>query len=213
MLEQNFDWKAYGCFIEARNPIYWYHPSLQSYDAVGLLLGVRMTTLKSMLPCWLRTKLWDYHMVELLGMKWKMSTKSALNAKPRCTDASLMKSIFKKFNAISLIIGYLSLDVEGAEQFIVMNNFPLEKYKLKVLASKCPKDQLLALLKSNGCKKLLDFRVAIVSGPSPVSHVCLCHRLVPVLLVGYFPPIHLLHLLRSLSSFDLLRRTSNPQIC
>ena len=56
--------------------------------------------------------------------------------------------IFRKFNAPK-IIDYLSLDVEGAEHFI-MQSFPLEEYKARIMTVERPKEELRALLDSHG---------------------------------------------------------------
>ena len=55
------------------------------------------------------------------------------------------------------VIDYLSLDVEGAETYI-MRDFPFDKYKFKCMSVERPKDELLALLENNGYKKVLDFK-------------------------------------------------------
>ena len=56
--------------------------------------------------------------------------------------------IFEKFNSPK-VIDYLSLDVEGAEHFI-MQNFPLNDYKVKLMTIERPKDELRDLLTSHG---------------------------------------------------------------
>jgi hypothetical protein len=66
------------------------------------------------------------------------SKKALKGAEPRYTAS--LRSILKKFNAPSMI-DYLSLDVEGAELFI-MKDFPFDEHKFKLLTIERPKDQL-----------------------------------------------------------------------
>ena len=65
-----------------------------------------------------------------------------------------LAEIFKRFNAPK-VIDYLSLDVEGAEGFI-MENFPLSEYNVSVLTCERPKDPLKALLVKKGYKQFKD---------------------------------------------------------
>jgi len=51
------------------------------------------------------------------------------------------------------IIDYLSLDVEGAETF-VMAKFPWDKYKIRFMTIERPKDDLITLLNEKGYQKL-----------------------------------------------------------
>ena len=55
--------------------------------------------------------------------------------------------VFQKFNVPSTI-DYLSLDVEGAE-YLIMKDFPFNKYKVKVLTIERPSDELKKLLNNN----------------------------------------------------------------
>lgn len=69
--------------------------------------------------------------------------------------ASLL-SILKMFNAPPMI-DYLSLDVEGAETFI-MKAFPFDQYKFKCLTIERPSEELQQLLNRHGYKKLTDLK-------------------------------------------------------
>jgi hypothetical protein len=60
------------------------------------------------------------------------------------------------FNAPK-IIDYLSLDVEGAELFI-MKDFPFDRYVFKCMTVERPKDELKSLFERNGYKHVLDFK-------------------------------------------------------
>jgi len=63
-----------------------------------------------------------------------------------------ISTVFKEVNVPS-IIDYLSLDVEGAESF-VMSNFPWSLYKIRFITIERPKDDLEAMLNENGYRKL-----------------------------------------------------------
>lgn len=56
-------------------------------------------------------------------------------------------------NQAPRIIDYFSLDVEGAESYI-MNDFPFEKYIIQVLTVERPKNDLKERLQANGYKLL-----------------------------------------------------------
>mmetsp|Transcript_4314 Transcript_4314/g.10411 ORF Transcript_4314/g.10411 Transcript_4314/m.10411 type:complete len:336 (+) Transcript_4314:112-1119(+) len=61
--------------------------------------------------------------------------------------------IFKKFD-VPKVIDYLSLDVEGAEEFI-MNEFPLAEYRIRILTIERPKQNLRTYLESYRYKQVL----------------------------------------------------------
>jgi hypothetical protein len=61
--------------------------------------------------------------------------------------------IFKKFK-VPTEIDYLSLDVEGAEEFI-MNEFPLKDHRIKILTIERPKENLRSYLESHGYVEIL----------------------------------------------------------
>jgi hypothetical protein len=63
-----------------------------------------------------------------------------------------LSDIFERFQVPS-IIDYLSLDVEGAEEF-VMGTFPFEKYQFNILTLERPSDALSMLLQNKGYKCL-----------------------------------------------------------
>ncbi|KAI2492576.1 methyltransferase [Fragilaria crotonensis] len=65
-----------------------------------------------------------------------------------------LKEIFERFNAPK-VIDYLSLDVEGAEGFI-MEDFPLTDYKVSIMTIERPKESLRELLGRKGYKHLKD---------------------------------------------------------
>jgi len=63
-----------------------------------------------------------------------------------------IETVFREAKVPS-IIDYLSLDVEGAETF-VMAKFPWHKYKIRFMTIERPKDDLVALLNENGYQLL-----------------------------------------------------------
>jgi len=153
-LEQNLEWK--GICIEA-NPVYWYRLSFRTNcHVVGTVVGGK-----------------DYEEIEVNlpedpkvggpfgGIVGKdFDNKPKKNAKKDASEkrytASLM-SILEKFNA-PRVIDYLSLDVEGAEEFI-MKDFPFNRpYTFKVISIERPKDQLKKKLNQAGYKQVLDFK-------------------------------------------------------
>lgn len=63
-----------------------------------------------------------------------------------------LKEILERFNSPK-IIDYLSLDVEGAEELIMLN-FPLSEYRISILTVERPKGPLRDVLEKNGFKFL-----------------------------------------------------------
>ena len=59
-----------------------------------------------------------------------------------------LSDLFERYN-VPKVIDYLSLDVDGAESFI-MRDFPFEHYKLKIMTVERPKEDLKDLLTRNG---------------------------------------------------------------
>lgn len=64
-----------------------------------------------------------------------------------------LEEIFQRFHVPSMI-DYMSLDVEGAEGFI-MSQFPLQSYTIRILTIERPKTELRDLLEVNGYKQIL----------------------------------------------------------
>jgi len=63
-----------------------------------------------------------------------------------------ISTVFRE-TTVPSIIDYFSLDVEGAETFI-MEKFPWDKYKMRFITIERPKDDLVSLLKEHGYEKL-----------------------------------------------------------
>lgn len=64
-----------------------------------------------------------------------------------------LQEIFQRFET-PRVIDYLSLDVEGAELFI-MKSFPLHEYVIRVMTIERPKEELKTLLKQHGYNQVL----------------------------------------------------------
>ncbi len=66
--------------------------------------------------------------------------------------AVTLEDVFRKFQVPS-VIDYMSLDVEGAEEFI-MKHFPLHLYTISILTIERPKPGLVTLLEAHGYKQI-----------------------------------------------------------
>ena len=64
-----------------------------------------------------------------------------------------LSEIFKKFD-VPQVIDYLSLDVEGAEEFI-LTAFPLADYRIRIMTIERPKERLRKYLESHGYTQIL----------------------------------------------------------
>lgn len=147
-LEQNFGWK--GICIEA-NPVYWYRLSFRNCHVVGGIVGGQNNVE-------VEVNLGEAHEGPVGGIVGKdFDNKHGKRGKPpekRYTVA--LGSIFEMWNAPK-VIDYLSLDVEGAETYI-MREFPFEKYQFKTMTVERPKDELKDLFTKHGYKHVLDFK-------------------------------------------------------
>ncbi|CAB9498477.1 Methyltransferase FkbM [Seminavis robusta] len=148
-LEQNFDWK--GICIEA-NPVYWYRLSFRTgCHVVGSIVGGQdFEEITVSLP---NDPKKSGPFGGIVGKGF--DNKNAKQPEPRFT-ASLV-SILQKFNAPK-VIDYLSLDVEGAEEFI-MKEFPFHQpYTFRVISIERPKSVLKKKLQDAGYKHVMDFK-------------------------------------------------------
>jgi Methyltransferase FkbM domain len=158
-LEQNFGWQ--GLCIEA-NPYYWWRLSFRQCQVVGAIVGGR-----------------DGEAVEvalgqgqvegayggIVGDEFDNKQKKQKQNKPVADTSEgqpekrytlSLATILKTF-AAPPVIDYLSLDVEGAESFI-LRDFPFDQYTFLTLTIERPKDDLRALLMKHGYRHVLDFR-------------------------------------------------------
>lgn len=148
-LEQNFGWS--GICIEA-NPVYWYRLAFRkNCHVVGSIVGGKdFEEIAVKLPKDPKT---GGPFGGIIGEKF--DNKDSKEKEKRYT-ASLL-TILDKFNAPK-VIDYLSLDVEGAEEFI-MKDFPFHQpYTFKVLSIERPKGALKKKLEEAGYKFVTDFK-------------------------------------------------------
>jgi Methyltransferase FkbM domain len=155
-----------GICIEP-NPIYWYRLAFRKCHALGTIVGAN-----------------DFEEVQVvLGTEHKGPYSGIVgnefdNKKSKATNGAVnrytagLKTLLKRFNAPAMI-DYLSLDVEGAETFI-MKGFPFDEYKFKVLTVERPKEELQSILKSNGYKQIL----ALKRGDTLWAHESIHHSAV-----------------------------------
>lgn len=144
-LESKYDWR--GLCIEA-NPTYWSSLSYRKCDVVGAVIGrremdeVRFNFFPRRQPA----------RGGIVGRGFDNNDGDGENGdgddaiKPRYTVT--LRRVFHKFNAPS-VVDYLSLDVEGAESFI-LDNFPFDEYRFNLLTVERPNEQLSQLLERNG---------------------------------------------------------------
>ncbi|CAB9522047.1 Methyltransferase FkbM [Seminavis robusta] len=148
-LEQNFDWK--GICIEA-NPIYWYRLSFRTgCHVVGSIVGGKdFEGITVSLPT-------DPKKSGPFGGIVGKDFDNKKAKEPEARFTASLTSILKKFGAPK-VIDYLSLDVEGAEEFI-MKDFPFHQpYTFRVISIERPKSLLMKKLEDAGYKQVLDFK-------------------------------------------------------
>lgn len=150
-LEQNFGWR--GICIEP-NPIYWYRLSFRNCHVIGSIVGGETNVEVDVV-------LGESHQGPTGGIVGKDFDNKKLNKK--VTDPTSVKrytasllSVLQTFNAPK-VIDYISLDVEGAETYI-MSGFPFDQYRFLCLTIERPKDELKELLKANGYIHVIDFK-------------------------------------------------------
>eukprot|EP00977_Amphora_coffeiformis_P001331 scaffold278_cov195-Amphora_coffeaeformis.AAC.16 len=147
-LEQHFDWR--GICIEA-NPIYWHKLAYRHCHAVGAIVGNAKAP-NEVLPVHLSADRIKAPLGGIVGDQFD-------NKKPQKGEKVLrytvpLATILERFQAPK-VIDYLSLDVEGAEWFI-MGNFDFDKYQFQVLTIERPSEELQILLGSHGYRKIYD---------------------------------------------------------
>jgi hypothetical protein len=135
-----------GLCIEP-NPAYWYSLSHRKCKVAGVLVGATKSKVKV-----------KFRGV-FGGIVGKLDEKLANRKKE--PDAPVderytapLIEVLQKFNVPSTI-DYLSLDVEGAE-YLIMKDFPFDKYFIKVMTVERPGKDLRKLLESQGYVFLKD---------------------------------------------------------
>jgi hypothetical protein len=148
-LENNFGWS--GICIEA-NPVYWYRLAFRkNCHVVGSIVGGK-----------------DFEEIEVKlpkdpktggpfgGIVGKEFDNKGSKEKEKRYTASL-STILDKFSAPK-VIDYLSLDVEGAEEFILKDFTFHQPYTFKVISIERPKHELKKKLENAGYKFVMDFK-------------------------------------------------------
>ncbi|VEU37561.1 unnamed protein product [Pseudo-nitzschia multistriata] len=142
-LEKHFGWT--GLCIEP-NPKYWYNltHTRENCQIIGAVVG--------------RSRMEPVHF-NFDGLDHGGIAGNGFDNGPRFKRSSTkaytvtLLEIFQKFR-VPKVIDYLSLDVEGAEEFI-MSGFPLKEYQIRILTIERPKENLRTYLESHGYKQVL----------------------------------------------------------
>lgn len=145
-LEHNFHWR--GICIEA-NPFYWYRLAFRTCHVVGAIAGkqnmedvqVQLGQAKGSGP-----------FGGIVGGDF--DNKKTKEAEHRFTVT--LQTMLQLWDAPA-VIDYLSLDVEGAETFI-MKDFAWSDYTFLCLTIERPTDELKAILTANHYHKVLDIK-------------------------------------------------------
>ena len=141
ILETRYGWK--GICIEP-NPEYWERLSFRECQVVAAVVGnTRMEQV------FFRFDAGDHG--GIAGDGFDNGPRFKGQSSPRYTVT--LEEILTRYNAPRQI-DYLSLDVEGAEEFI-MKNFPFSKYQISILTTERPSRPLQELLEKNGFKKIV----------------------------------------------------------
>lgn len=141
-LETELEWS--GLCIEP-NSMYWDKLAYRDCQVVGAVVG--------------KTKMEEVKFIFNSGEHGGIFGDNFDNKRKGLEGASQPKytvtllEILERFNAPKTI-DYLSLDVEGAEEFI-MSAFPLDKYTISVLTVERPNQGLLDLFEKHGYKQIM----------------------------------------------------------
>ena len=147
-LERNLDWT--GLCIEP-NPIYWSGLSYRQCQVVGAVVGHdRMEPVLFKFGS-------KGPQSGIVGEQFR-NKEPIHNKEEKRKSTVTLQEIFERFNTPQ-VIDYLSLDVEGAEEY-VMEDFPFHKYRFNVLTIEEPSTRLQDILKENGYSLLANLRKA-----------------------------------------------------
>ncbi|GKZ00018.1 hypothetical protein MPSEU_000955200 [Mayamaea pseudoterrestris] len=140
-LETFFDWN--GLCIEP-NPEYWAGLAYRKCQVAAAVVGKR------------RKQELQFRYTKkgprggIVGDEFQ--NKPAVASKTKDVDlpryGATLEDIFHKFNVPS-VIDYMSLDIEGAEDF-VMETFPFDRYRFRVLTIERSTDKLASILERHG---------------------------------------------------------------
>jgi hypothetical protein len=138
-LEKYHGWN--GLCIEP-NPMYWGGLSYRKCDVVAAVIGAsNMEQVQFKYPNRAGPQ------GGIVGAQFDNKNPSKFNEDHLRYTVTLL-DIFERFGTPK-VIDYLSLDVEGAEEFI-MQSFPFSQYRFNVLTVERPSDALKSLLETNG---------------------------------------------------------------
>ena len=144
-LERDLNWG--GLCIEA-NPMYWERLSYRKCKIVGAVVGKdRMQEVKFRM---VRAESGGIEGEDFDNSPSKILKPGKMAAVDRYTVPLL--EVLERFDA-PRVIDYLSLDVEGAEYF-VMKDFPFGRYTMKIMTVERPKQELVDLFYANGYRYL-----------------------------------------------------------
>jgi hypothetical protein len=142
-LERDYAWQ--GLCIEP-NPVYWSGLAYRSCDVVAGVVGEsRMEPVQFKFPNRAGPQ------GGIVGARFDNKEASSYG-EDQTRFTVRLDEILKRFGAPS-IIDYLSLDIEGAEEY-VMREFPFDRYTIHVLTVERPDEALSSLLVQNGYKVL-----------------------------------------------------------
>jgi hypothetical protein len=135
-LEKSYDWK--GLCIEP-NPAYWYNLTFRDCQVIGAVVGQK--------------RMEKVHFRFQAGHHGGIAGEGFDNGKRWQRESLLtytvtLQEILDRTHA-PIEIDYLSLDVEGAEAF-VLKNFPLTKYKIKLITAERLRGDARSYLEANG---------------------------------------------------------------
>ena len=161
-LEQRLNWT--GLCVEA-NPQYWYELGrLRSCTVVGAVVGKNANEVIS------------FSMDTFMGgiVDKKFDNKRVSESKKQERFTVQLDRTFQQFE-VPLIIDYLSLDVEGAEEYI-MDAFPFQDYRFRFMTVERPSANMTAKLAEHGYRlvqKLVSFGDTLFAHESelPVDEV------------------------------------------
>ena len=140
-LEQQLGWT--GLCIEP-NPIYWSNLTYRDCKVIAAVVGKeRMQEIR------FRFDAGDHG--GIAGDGFDNGPRFKASSTPRYTVTLL--EIFQRYN-VPNHIDYLSLDVEGAEEFI-MSTFPLDKYTISVLTVERPTAGLRDIFAKHGYERIM----------------------------------------------------------
>lgn len=139
-LERHYEWQ--GLCIEP-NPAYWYNLTFRECQTIGAVVGQ-----ERMEQVYFRFDAGDHGGIAGPGFdngkRWQKSS--------RKTYTVTLQEVLERTNA-PLEIDYLSLDVEGAEAFI-LKNFPLQQYHIKLITAERLRGEARSYLEANGFQYL-----------------------------------------------------------